>query len=286
MSNQVLAACAEFPNDNRALHRGAVWHCADVTGPASPELPLIEVVVAQLTEATPEPVAVIHEPIAAATPEPLVVIPEPVVLKPEPVPVHEPAPPISEPAVVIPEPVAVVLEAAAEPTPAPVVVEASLVAEPSTDPSPPVLEAEDEGDDIEIVDEIVLEHVVDESIPPPPPPAVDDPFVALTAVLEDVAKSAGAAEPAMAILRTLLGRERLADDAPADSATLRAQAAGWQAILRGDSEDFSLVGSTSLDEWSSLVIARALGEPSRADAFRRDLRRRGVAAFGLVIEAA
>jgi hypothetical protein len=132
----------------------------------------------------------------------------------------------------------------------------------------------------------VIEAAVDESIPPPPQPPADDPFVALVTVLEDVARAAGAADTAMTTLHTLVGRERIAEDAPADLAALRAQAAGWQAILKGDSEDFSLVGSTSLDEWSSLVVARALGEPARADMLRRELRRRGVAAFGLVIEAA
>ena len=234
MHSRALAACSEFPNDNRELHRGAIWLCLDLTAAAACELPVV-------------------------------VVPEP--------------------AVVIPEPVAMVLEPAVEPTPEPVV-EVAAVVEPPTDPSPPVLEADDTGDDIEIVEEIVLEHLVDESIPPPAPPSGDDPFVALVAVMEAVAKAAGAAEATMVVLRTLLGRERIAGDAPADLTVLRAQAAGWQAILKGDSEDFSAVGSSSLDEWSSIVVARALGEPARADGLRKELRRRGVAAFGLVIEAA
>ena len=250
MHYRALAACSEFPNDNRELHRGAIWLCLDLTGPAACERPVVEAV-------TPGPVEF--------APEAIVEVPEPLV--------------------VIPEPIAVVLEPVVEPTPEPVV-EVAAKAEPPTDPTPPVLEADDAGDDIEIVDEIVIEAAVDESIPPPPPPPAEDPFVALVGVLEDVARAAGAPDAAMTTLRTLVGRERIAEDAPADLATLRAQAAGWQAILKGDSEDFSLVGSSSLDEWSSIVVARALGEPARADVLRRELRRRGVAAFGLVIEAA
>ena len=36
------APCAEFPNGNAALHRGAVWECADVVGAPSCELPEAE----------------------------------------------------------------------------------------------------------------------------------------------------------------------------------------------------------------------------------------------------
>src|ERR1019366_4528392 len=32
-----VAACAEFPNDNPRLHAGAIWACAFVLGPPSPE---------------------------------------------------------------------------------------------------------------------------------------------------------------------------------------------------------------------------------------------------------
>ena len=39
MSDQVLAACAEFPNDNPGLHLGAIWYCGEVTGGPVCELP-------------------------------------------------------------------------------------------------------------------------------------------------------------------------------------------------------------------------------------------------------
>jgi hypothetical protein len=90
----------------------------------------------------------------------------------------------------------------------------------------------------------------------------------------------------MQTLRVLLGRERIAADAPPEHSSIRTAAAAWQAILRGESEDFSACGATTLDEWSSMLVAVALGEPARADSLRRELRRRGVAAFGLIVEAA
>jgi hypothetical protein len=37
-----------------------------------------------------------------------------------------------------------------------------------------------------------------------------------------------------------------------------------------------------LDEWAADLLARLLGAPARATGLRRDLRSRGVAAFGLV----
>jgi hypothetical protein len=179
------------------------------------------------------------------------------------------------------------------PIPTPMPTDAVVEAGSGTDPAPPVLEAEDETDDIEIVDELVIEgaveeaHVVEEA-PSAPPPAPDDPFDALVAVLEDVARAAGAADASvqMQTLRVLLGRERIAADAPPEHSSVRAAAAAWQAILRGESEDFSACGASTLDEWSSKLVALALGEPARADSLRRELRGRGVAAFGLVVEAA
>lgn len=177
----------------------------------------------------------------------------------------------------------------------PTVAETEAVAETEpeagTDPTPPVLEADDETDDIElegeieIVDDLVIEGAVDET-PSLAPPAPDDPFDALVGVLEEVARGAGASDDAMNTLRMLLGRERIAADASAEHSSFRTAAAAWCAILRGESEDFSACGASALDEWCSMLVAAALGEPARADGLRRELRRRGVAAFGLVVEAA
>jgi hypothetical protein len=135
-------------------------------------------------------------------------------------------------------------------------------------------------------------------VPEPPPetvvvaveavasPPSDDPFAMLVAVLEDVTRGAGADEAMLATLRCLLGRTRLAASAPEGHAVLRAQALAWQGILRGESEDFGAVGGGMLDEWCAAVIAGVLGQNTRADGLKRELRRRGVAAFGLVEQAA
>jgi hypothetical protein len=227
---RTLAACSEFPNDNTALHLGAVWVCEELLGPVRP-IPVVAEAVVEIEAPVEAEVQVAVDP-------------------------------------------AVAVEAAPEPV---------------TLPTPPVLEADDDSDDIEIVDEIAMDDAIDEMPEPPaasePPPA-EDPFGTLVRLLEDMARGASAGEKAIAILRAILGRERLGDDAAPEHATLRAQAAGWQALLRNESEDFEACGPSPLDEWSATVLARALGEPSRVDSLRRELRRRGVAAFGLVAEAA
>ena len=183
--------------------------------------------------------------------------------------------------------------------------------EPATDPTPPVIEADDESDDIEIVDEIAIEDPIDESpapveavvahaeaasepeaAPGPEPlPAVEataeiDPFALFVQAMEDVARSAGAGDAAMATLAMLLGRSRLDASATDADRTLRAQALAWQGILRGESEDFSACGGGMLDEWAAALVGHVLQMRERADGFKRDLRRRGVAAFGLVDQAA
>ena len=65
-----------------------------------------------------------------------------------------------------------------------------------------------------------------------------------------------------------------------------AQALAWQGILRGESEDFAACGGGMLDEWTASLVAQRLGNAQRADGLKRELRRRGVAAFGLVDQAA
>jgi hypothetical protein len=50
--------------------------------------------------------------------------------------------------------------------------------------------------------------------------------------------------------------------------------------------DLAACGELPLDEWAALLIASAMGAPGRAAELRRELRARGVAAFGLVCRAA
>jgi prevent-host-death family protein len=109
--------------------------------------------------------------------------------------------------------------------------------------------------------------------------AAVDPFARLAGVLTDVARTFGADAKAAAQLDVVLGLE-------ASDALVPAQTLAWRGILRGESEDFGACGTTTLDEWAADVVARALGSVSRANDIRRELRRRGVAAFGLVADAA
>ncbi|MGH7293749.1 MAG: hypothetical protein ACRELB_02395, partial [Polyangiaceae bacterium] len=182
-----LAACSEFPNDNPALHGGAIW------------------VGATLGEPHCETRLAGEAPPAADGP-------------------------VSE------EPV--VIEAVA------------AEREPATNPTPPAIEADDESDDIEIVDEIAIDDPIEESPAPveveplpavaaEPLPAVEPPhaldaFALFVDAVEGVARGAGATEASMTALAVLLGRARLDASATEADRTLRAQALAWQGILRGE----------------------------------------------------
>jgi hypothetical protein len=171
--------------------------------------------------------------------------------------------------------------------------------ETPTDAMSAVCEVDHEGDEIEIVDDLAFDDAIDESSAPREAPAREcatriedmppaaDPFALLVSVVEDVARKAGADDLAMASLACLLGRTRLDASAPdATTHVLRAQALAWQGILRSESDDFGACGGAMLDEWCAALIATALGPTARADMLKRELRRRGVAAFGLVEQAA
>lgn len=219
------AACAEFPNDNPALHRGAIWRCTEVLGTLSCELPA----------------------------------------------------PLS-----IPETVLESSHAQAGPAER-VGFEVLEAAEPCDDP-------EDDEAAIEIVDDLDFDV---------------DPFARLVDVLGDAARALGADECTLVGLRALFGLARADAIAPSENAAqallagqvlvrgakgltraneFTSQVLAWQGVLRGESEDFGALGP--LDEWAADVVARVVGNPARADGIRREIRRRGVAAFGIVADAA
>jgi len=129
------------------------------------------------------------------------------------------------------------------------------------------------------------------------PPAPDDPFTILVCTLADVAVGAGAPYVA-SVLPALLLEGRLDEAVPGEAAAaLRAagivdaegvvtegfgaRTRAWRSLLRGTSDDFDACGGVMLDEWAADLLARLLGAPARATLLRRDLRERGVAAFGL-----
>lgn len=136
-----------------------------------------------------------------------------------------------------------------------------------------------------------------ETVLPPPP---EDPFTVLVCRLADIAIGAGAPDVA-AVLPELLMDGRLSNDVGAESAaalaeagivvdgavtpTFAGQATAWREILRGTSDDFDATGGAMLDEWAAEVLACLLGARSRGPSLKKDLRSRGVAAFGLVAAA-
>jgi hypothetical protein len=70
------------------------------------------------------------------------------------------------------------------------------------------------------------------------------------------------------------------------SAKYRELCGAWAAVLRGSSHDFSACGTTTLDRFGAELLAALLAVPAtRADELRRELRKAGIAAFG-VLEAA
>jgi hypothetical protein len=70
------------------------------------------------------------------------------------------------------------------------------------------------------------------------------------------------------------------------STKFRALCTAWSAVLQGSSQDFAACGTTTLDRFGADLLAALLAVPAtRADELRRQLRKAGIAAFG-VLEAA
>jgi hypothetical protein len=266
----VVTLAAEFPNDNPALHCGASWICLDVTGAP-----------VAVREERPPPVIAVVEAEVEAEPEVVMLVePEPeVVMAVESEPEPEPEVPAARISCVVPAGQGVYLDDVDEHDDLIVVEEL-----------PPLDEtASVEGASVVAAESSTL------------PAAPDDPFTILLAALTDVAIGAGSPHVA-SVLPALLFESRLAEGIPEDAAralaeanialgteltpTFLAQMSAWRAILLGTSDDFSACGSAMLDEWAAELVARLLGAPSRATALRRELRSRGVAAFGLVDVAA
>ncbi len=61
----------------------------------------------------------------------------------------------------------------------------------------------------------------------------------------------------------------------------REQLAAWQDVLDGSATDLSACGTTTLDGLATLLVCSLLGDVERAPKVKRQLRKRGVAAFGL-----
>ena len=135
--------------------------------------------------------------------------------------------------------------------------------------------------------------------------AEPDPFEHLVEVMAKVALAAGATRAA-ALLPSLLRGEAVEESALGQERTaalvdrgvfaksgrgfvlserVLGTAVAWSRVLRGESCDLGECDGT-LDSWLGQLIADLLGAPQRGDELRRELRGHGVAAFGLIVEAA
>jgi hypothetical protein len=180
--------------------------------------------------------------------------------------------------------------------------------------------AADELDDadaafvIETVDELELGPVADErwvdeaeAEDAARAPDAPDAFDLLIRAMEGAAYAMGAPPAASHQLRALLGLERIESSLFAEgtrsaliaaglaatsatgtisrSAALTAQAGAWRDILRGTSEDYERCGGVTLDVWAAGIVACVAADRTRCEPARRELRGRGVAAFGIVAAA-
>jgi hypothetical protein len=315
-----IAACAEFPNDNPALHRGAIWRCVAVGGEAVCERPVVappeEDVRAQVEPTPTEPTVLAPATLADELVEQVTMLVEEVAAMVEP---FEAVKPI-EVAVVVEPMSASADESVEEPR-----VLSAVAVESLGEPEHTVPEAggdrwadedlattdEDAAetdDDIDIVDELPFDDVVVEESPTEDAlvredPTGSDPFAVLLRVLEEVARTAGCSEDALIGLRVVMGTARvdmntlprasvdallaygmlrLGDHGLVRAEAVSREVVAWQGILRGESEDFGACGGAMLDEWCAGLLAKILGSPARVEGLRRDLRGRGVAAFGLL----
>ncbi|MFO0666286.1 MAG: hypothetical protein U0174_20190 [Polyangiaceae bacterium] len=147
--------------------------------------------------------------------------------------------------------------------------------EPETTPEPRTsgifLSAEVEPDTV--VTAPVVEAVVDETREPATSddsPSDDDAVEVFCALLEEVAIQFGG-ESAAEVVSSWLRDE----DSP-----LAEERSPWLSLLRGDECDLSTASAATLDEWASKMLSRASGRD--AGEIRRELRNRGVAAYGLL----
>ena len=87
------------------------------------------------------------------------------------------------------------------------------------------------------------------------------------------------------VLLTLQSRGYL-DSSSRYSQKYRELCGAWSAVLQGASQDFAACGTTTLDRFGADLLAALLAVPAtRAEELRRQLRKAGIAAFG-VLEAA
>jgi hypothetical protein len=140
----------------------------------------------------------------------------------------------------------------------------SVLGAPVAVPAEIVSAADDFDDEIEIVDDLDAPRIE-------PTALEDDRFSTFVRMLVDIVHTSGDGAAADRLTAAL-----------ASDPTARA----WRAIILSESDDFAACGAKTLDEWAADLVAQALTAPSKTEIVRRELRARGVAAFGLVPDAA
>lgn len=143
---------------------------------------------------------------------------------------------------------------------------------------------------------------------PLPGPEITNYFAIYLVTLAEVARAQGVHDTVVEAIPGILGADRLEvramDEALVEGLVLRGlltrsesgavvrsdlvvrTAAAWRGALDGAEPDFSACGTAMFDEWSADLVARLAGTPQKTESLRRELRSRGVAAFGLLVEAA
>jgi hypothetical protein len=135
------------------------------------------------------------------------------------------------------------------------------------------------------------------------PAAPEGPFERFVATVARVALNRGATRAAAAVTALLssgrlardgidpalldeLGRRRILGAASQVTPEFAAATSAWRAVLEGTGGDLSGCGSGTLDGWAAELLAAVMNAP-RGDAgeLKRELRRSGVAAFGLLAVA-
>ncbi len=316
------AASAEFPNDNTELHEGALWVRPGVIGRAKP---LIRPKTLALPSTLPEPLVGDDGEIDSFerdAPEPEaeleIDIDIDVDLEPAELPraeVVEPRAEAVEPRAEAVEPRAEAVEPraeAVEPRAEAVEPRAEAVepraeaVEPRAEAVEPRAEAvEPRAEAVEPRAEAVEPRA--EVVEPRAACPASDGFAPFVAATVRIALDAGATRAAAA-LPLLLGDADL-DDLASDatlcdrliaaglaeragkrlraSAAFAAVAAAWRAVLRGESDDLAACEDSMLDDWAADLLATLLDAPdSRRRELKRELRRSGVAAFGMISVAA
>jgi hypothetical protein len=297
--NYLAAAASEFPNDNPALHDGATWVCLRVSGPARAvvrpkflarpvEIPRIEVAreVTAGRAVLPEerlPDSVLGELLetlnldlapSSTEVEPEVLLQETLDLEP------------------LDEPLRAIAEAISED---------DFVFDDGE--SQPVAELETvtraEPDAVTSAQAVVAAPVA------AAPTLVSDPYSTFVAAVVQVALDAGATRVAASV-PNLLGSETLDKSVFSDdvwrslvatrvveeranefvsTSDFSAISNAWRGVLRGESGDLGACGTSTLDVWGAdLLKALGVGANGKLDV-RRELRRKGVAAFGMLLAA-